>query len=81
MMDTKISIITVQSEFCMVHFMNYAFCLWYIKGEFPNADVNECTTGTHNCAQNCLNEDGYFSCSCESGFTLASDGKTCNGRL
>ena len=40
-------------------------------------DVNECIDGSNNCEQVCENTEGSFSCSCNSGFTLASDGRSC----
>lgn len=47
--------------------------------------VDECTTGQHNCDQECVDTEESFFCTCRSGFTLASDGHTCNidcgGRL
>ena len=44
-------------------------------------DVNECSQGTHNCAQRCINTFGSFTCACNSGYRLASDRRTCNGTL
>ena len=45
-------------------------------------DINECTTSNGVCAQVCTNmEDGTFMCSCNSGFTLADDGFSCNGEI
>lgn len=42
-------------------------------------DINECTTHKHKCSQLCHNSDGSYKCSCRPGFTLSSDGVTCNG--
>ena len=41
------------------------------------SDINECTAGSHNCEQRCTNTAGSFTCSCNSGFTLAADGRSC----
>ncbi|CAC5419913.1 Fibrillin-1,Fibulin-1,Fibulin-5,Fibrillin-2,Latent-transforming growth factor beta-binding protein 4 [Mytilus coruscus] len=41
------------------------------------SDINECQTGTDNCQQNCTNTHGSFTCSCESGYIMNSDGATC----
>jgi len=40
-------------------------------------DVDECTTGAHNCDENaaCANEAGTFSCACNNGWS--GDGVTC----
>ena len=42
-------------------------------------DIDECTAGTHDCDQVCTNTDGSFTCSCNSGYTLDSNGRRCNG--
>ena len=44
-------------------------------------DDNECTLGTDNCQQTCVNTDGGFRCECDSGFELNSDQATCSGKL
>ena len=43
-------------------------------------DVNECTAGIHQCAQNCHNNVGSYSCSCTSGYRLNADGRRCDGK-
>ena len=42
-------------------------------------DVDECSEGAHNCDQLCTNIVGSFTCSCNTGYTLDSDGRTCIG--
>lgn len=44
-----------------------------------HTDVDECTTGTNLCAQNCTNLDGSYSCSCGLGYQLNIDGLQCDG--
>ena len=45
----------------------------------PNfSDINECTEGTDTCQQLCLNTMGSYSCDCDPGYRLASDGFICN---
>ena len=44
-------------------------------------DINECTADTDDCDQVCTNTDGSFTCSCNSGYTLDSNERTCNGLL
>ena len=41
------------------------------------SDINECTGGADNCAQRCTNTAGSYTCSCNSGFTLGADGRSC----
>ena len=47
----------------------------------PHADINECTANTDGCDQGCVNTVGSFVCSCNNGYTLTSDGKTCSGKM
>ena len=46
-------------------------------------DINECTENTHDCQEVCNNNDGSFTCSCNDGYTLEADGRSCKcgGRL
>ena len=46
-----------------------------------SADVDECIGGTHNCAQNCDNTVGSYTCSCDEGYTTTDNGATCDGIL
>ena len=46
-----------------------------------HTDVDECATDNGGCAQTCTNTVGSFVCSCQSGYTLASNGLTCDGEL
>ena len=45
----------------------------------PSIDIDECTTGVHNCTQNqqCINRPGSFICECVSGYELLNG--TCEG--
>ena len=42
-------------------------------------DTNECASDNGGCDQNCVNNNGGFSCTCNSGYTLNSNGKSCDG--
>ena len=43
-------------------------------------DLDECaSSATHQCQQICVNTAGSYSCSCQSGYALNTDGKTCSG--
>lgn len=44
----------------------------------PVSDL--CATGDHYCEQVCVSSPGSYTCACHEGFTLNSDGKTCNGQ-
>ena len=44
-------------------------------------DINECVEGTDQCAQNCHNNIGSYTCSCNTGYELNNDGFRCDGKL
>ena len=44
-------------------------------------DIDECSDGSNNCAQNCINTAGSYRCNCNSGYTLATDGSSCTGMV
>ena len=44
-----------------------------------HSDIDECSEGTHNCDQICTNTVGSFTCSCNSGYKLLGNGKSCRG--
>ena len=47
----------------------------------PPADIDECLSSNGLCAQRCINTEGSYSCSCNNGFFLDSNGRTCSGNL
>ena len=44
------------------------------------SDVNECAEGIDACAHVCTDTSTGYTCSCNSGYRLASDGHRCNGK-
>ena len=42
-------------------------------------DVNECLTNNGGCGHSCTNTLGSYTCSCNSGYSLAYDGHQCTG--
>ena len=49
----------------------------YFSSSF--ADIDECSEGTDNCAQNCSDTEGNYTCSCGYGYRLGSDNHSCDG--
>ena len=45
------------------------------------ADIDECLSSNGLCAQQCINTDGSYSCRCNHGFFLDSNGRTCSGNF
>ena len=60
----------------------YAFGtgMYFIFAGIGFVDINECSLNTDQCAQNCQNTQGSYTCSCNSGYTLSSNGRSCNGQ-
>ena len=44
-------------------------------------DINECSEGISGCAQGCINTIGGLTCSCNKGYRLGKDRKSCNGKI
>ncbi len=49
----------------------FVICMFFL------ADIDECAVGTHQCGQNCHNNVGSYTCSCNTGYRLAPDGRSC----
>ena len=44
-------------------------------------DINECENNNGGCNHTCHNENGTFSCTCDTGYTLNNDGLACDGEI
>ena len=44
-------------------------------------DINECNANTDSCGQLCSNTIGSYTCSCRVGYSLGSNGRSCNGMI
>ena len=42
-------------------------------------DFDECANDSSLCDHNCTNTDGSFTCSCNNGYELDDNGRSCNG--
>ena len=45
------------------------------------SDTNECSSNNGGCQQRCSNSVGSFSCSCNTGYRLKTDLRTCEGTI
>ena len=46
---------------------------------FTFLDADECNDGTHFCSQTCTNTIASYTCGCNTGYLLETDGITCSG--
>ena len=53
----------------------------YLRLLHCDSDVNECHTLNGGCDGTCHNSLGSFSCTCDTGYTLGSDGTSCIGKV
>lgn len=44
-----------------------------------SVDIDECAEGISGCSHTCRNTVGSYTCSCRTGYRLASDNHGCNG--
>ncbi len=44
------------------------------------SDIDECVMGIDTCEQNCHNNIGSYTCSCDAGYTLNTNGRLCDGK-
>lgn len=56
---------------------NVPCCSGLVETDGQCAYPNECLTNNGGCAQSCTSIAGHHTCSCNSGYTLAADGKAC----
>lgn len=42
--------------------------------------MDECKLNKHGCEHNCVNKIGGYECKCNIGYSLRSDGRTCESR-
>ena len=52
--------------------------IWFLSF-ISYSDEFECGTDNGGCEQNCVNTVGSYTCSCNTGYTLNSDGHNCDG--
>jgi len=57
-----------------LHFTTTRFAFYY-------ADINECHGNAAGCEHNCTNFGGGYTCTCGSGYTLATNLHNCLGKL
>ena len=66
-----------------VYIFNHIFPAWVDHIAFVikfSLDIDECAEGTDRCAQNCHNTIGSYTCSCNVGYRLNTNGYDCDGK-
>ena len=53
----------------------------YVRMFLCFLDIDECTEGTDRCAQNCHNNVGSYTCTCNTGYRLNANGYGCDGTI
>ena len=48
--------------------------------DYVQVDIDECTSNSHICEQNCTNTAGSYVCFCQNGYTLDQNGLSCSGK-
>ena len=44
-------------------------------------DIDECAINLHLCQHNCHNNNGSYTCSCDSGYIMDINGHSCDGEI
>ena len=67
--------------------VNVSYPVWPRRSIIINSlfvspsDNDECLSSNGFCAQQCINTAGSYSCRCNHGFFLDSNGRTCSGKF
>lgn len=68
-------------QYCWFSVLAALYLMWKCRPlyfpSFPPTDIDECRYGY--CQQLCANVPGSYSCTCNPGFTLNDDGRSCQG--
>ena len=70
------------SKHCWIIHLCIQYWLWTAVNSSGHTcmDVNECHANIHGCTHKCHNALGFYNCSCNSGYVLGLDGRSCNGK-
>ena len=64
--------------------LTYLECNSFYKVfSLTHLDVDECSSSVLNGCEvtgSCTNTDGSYTCACEAGYTIAADGRLCEGK-
>ena len=60
---------------------NLAYSMHITINTIQHTDINECMASSSPCGQICSNTEGSFECSCNNGYELDDDQRTCIGKL
>ena len=73
-MDRHAMVSLFFNKMAYVHILEYAPVIYLLN----IIDIDECAEGADGCAQTCTNEVGSYSCSCGSGYRLATNRHGCS---
>ena len=78
---TLLVAITVHVILGINHLENIAMVIIKTYGFdiFTFLDINECNEGNGGCEHTCINTIGNHYCTCNTGYTLNKNGRTCTG--
>ncbi|MCP9265517.1 Metalloendopeptidase [Dirofilaria immitis] len=61
----------------LVSHFNTALLLFISDSSVQKEEMDECKLDNHGCEHRCINKIGSYECQCNIGYSLRSDGKTC----
>lgn len=70
-------VITFQEEIHVLVRHKLILCVYCLSSL---SDINECNSNNGNCDQNCINQPGTYHCTCNTGYTLSSNLRSCIGK-
>lgn len=74
-------VLAARDRFILAASGNLEVSMLYQTLLLSSSEIHECDRAIHSCQHICTNTHGSYFCSCRSGFSLASNGFSCNGKF